>query len=751
MIRFDSPTLLAVALALVACVVAAASVRRVHLRPLTRALLGSGLVLLALGAGGAAVELRRAGRVAVMVDVSPSTRTATYRSREALDARVGALLGNTPREVREFSPDAGESLPAGFDAVLLFSDGRFDAPDVAPPTYAVVDRALNETRDARVDRIEWRDDTVAVAVANHGPPRDLTVNGSAQAVAGSHVVTRPTREGSGPVVARLNAGDAWPENDALTIYPPPSERRVRWWVGTSAPSGEWVAVAPAALPVDAAEYLHPSLIVLDNVPAEALLAAQQERLLQYARDLGGGVIVIGGDRAFAAGAYAGTPLETVSPLSSTPPRPTTHWVLLADSSGSMAAPAGAAGATRWQRAADALARVMPHVPPEDPVSVGSFARGLRWWSRGNSARETAAVVPPGDVTPHGPTNLQPALESIVAESDGSAPTEILVLSDADAKLDHAALAPPLRAKRIRVHLLATADVNADNPVRRLVESTSGTIVAQADPQRWASALRELLRAAAPPHLANETVTVRFDGPLAGLPARPVNPSNHVWPKERVTPLATATTSEGERFMAAIWNLGAGRAAAAAFAPSSDEIEALAALVASPPRDPRFRVSWDVGRALRVSVDAADGDRMLNDLSFKLELIDASDPSRGREVHAVPQTAPGRYELELPAPRVSRLATVRLDDRIIARRPVAARYAPEFDEIGTDRAALRALADRTGGRVIEATDAGPIGFAWPRRRHDLTAVLATAGAAMVALGLIHWKASSSIAHARRSVT
>ncbi len=736
MIRFDSPILLAVALALVAAIVAAASFRRIHLRPLTRALLVSGLVLLALGAGGAVIELRSAGRVAVVVDGSPSTRTADYRSREALDARVNELLGDAPREVREFSPDAGHALPAGFDAVLLFSDGRFDAPAVAPKTYAVIDRALSETRDARVERLEVRDDTVAVALANQGPPRELTINGSSEAVAGSQVVTRPLVEASGPIVARLDAADAWPENDALSIYRPPLDRRERWWVGASAPSDEWVAVAPASLPVDASEYLRPALIVLDNVPADALSDMQQERLLQYVRDLGGGVILLGGDRAFAAGGYPGTALETMSPLSSTPPRPTTHWVLLADSSGSMAAPAG--GATRWQLVAEALARVLPHLPPEDSVSVGSFARDLRWWSRGKRAHDTSSVAPPGDVAPHGPTNLQPALESIVAGSDGSAPTEVLVLSDADAKLDHAALAGPLRAKRIRVHLLATAEVSPDNPARRLAEATGGMALAQADPQRWAASLRELLRAASPPHLVNEPVTVRFQGPLGGLPRRAVQPSNHLWPKDRITRLATTTTGQGARVAAATWNLGAGQAAAVAFAPTPGEVEAIAALVASPPRDQRFSMSWDVGRTLRVVVDAAEGERVLNDLEFELELTDASDPSRGREAHAIPQVAPGRYELTLPAPRVGRLATVRLGDRVVAQRAIAGRYSAEFDEIGTDRAALRALAARTSGRVIDPTDTSPIHFNWPRRRYDLTGYFATAGGMLVALGLIHWK-------------
>jgi hypothetical protein len=77
--------------------------------------------------------------------------------------------------------------------------------------------------------------------------------------------------------------------------------------------------------------------------------------------------------------------------------------------------------------------------------------------------------------------------------------------------------------------------------------------------------------------------------------------------------------------------------------------------------------------------------------------------------------------------------------VLERVAVAGRYAPEYDAIGNDRAALRALADRTGGRVIEPGMRGPIDFRWPPRDVDLTPWLAAAGALMVALGLIWWRA------------
>jgi len=402
----------------------------------------------------------------------------------------------------------------------------------------------------------------------------------------------------------------------------------------------------------------------------------------------------------------------------------------------MAAPAG--GTTRFQLAADAMARVIPYLPPEDPVSVGSFARELRWWSRGKAARDLSQLAPPSDLTTHGPTNLQAALEAITASAEGAAPTEVLVLSDADAKIDASPLAGSMRSKRVRVHLLATADVGPGNAVRRLVESTGGAVVAQSEPARWATALRELLRAASPARVRDEPTDVRFAGPLSALGNRTVQPTNQTWPKERTIPLATASSNDGSLTLGALWNFGAGRSAAVAFTPSVDEVGAVAALVASPPRDPRVTVTWDAARLVRVMVDAVDDGNFMNELNLRLDLVDPAGAAAEGASVPIPQVAPGRYEIELPAPATPRLAIVRLGERIVARRAIAGRYAPEFDAIGTDRAALHTLAERTGGRVIEPSDTGPVQFNWPRRRVKLGSPLAAAGALLVAAGLVHWR-------------
>ncbi|HEX8916345.1 MAG TPA: hypothetical protein VF796_28600, partial [Humisphaera sp.] len=105
-LTFAAPLPLAVALTLLVVAVGLGVVRRIRL-PRPAAWLGiGGLLLLAAAAGSPAWRRPVAGEVAVMVDLSASTRTAAYRDRAALKQRVDALLGSTPHRVYLFAGGA---------------------------------------------------------------------------------------------------------------------------------------------------------------------------------------------------------------------------------------------------------------------------------------------------------------------------------------------------------------------------------------------------------------------------------------------------------------------------------------------------------------------------------------------------------------------------------------------------------------------------------------------------------------------
>lgn len=760
-IIFGSVAGLLAAAALVLCAAAAAVVRRIRAPKPALVLLGAGATALAIAAGGPAVLTRGRHEVLVMVDLSASTRGASYRNVESLKHRLAQLAGNLPLRVLYFAGEVHHTPPAGpyladlpgdrtvfspppAAAILLFSDARFDLPQSAPPTYVVADPLLSDPPDAAVCRLELRQDHLAVAVRNAGQTqRTLRVSADGMPSTrpvqqGEFVVTLPAPARAGLVTATLPGNDRWPENDALTIRIPPPEAAAKWWVGGIAPAG-FTALSPADLSTDGGQYVGTSAIVLDNVAATDLSDIQQQRLAQYVRDLGGGLVILGGDRAFAAGEYVGRPLDALSPLASSPPKPTVHWILLADSSGSMAA--GPPGATRWDLVRAAMLRLLPLLPPEDPVTVGSFAENLTWWSGGRSARETSAMrLPPPDVHPAGPTNLEAALVEIVSQTDAAMPTELLILSDADADIrDADSLEAALRARRIRLHVLDTYGRGRGiEHVRRFAGATGGQVMQELDPRRWVAAAQRLLSSATPDHLNRTAARVSFIDGLAALAPHAASLWNRTWLRKGAVLLAQTGDDPAGVPMAARWQVGAGQVLAAAFRPPDAHVEAMVRLVQRPGRDPRFAVGWRMGSALEVAVDAIDSAGYLNGEEVELRIWDDSRTARSAAVHPVPQTAPGRYELSIEAPRRPAFAAVYHSGRLLEQIAVAGRYAPEFDAVGNDLDAMRQLAQRTGGGVILPTHTSPVRFNVPHARTELASWLAAAGAALIAAGLLWWR-------------
>jgi uncharacterized membrane protein len=74
------------------------------------------------------------------------------------------------------------------------------------------------------------------------------------------------------------------------------------------------AVTPNQLPRSAADLAAYQAVVLVNIPAASLGADGMALLQASVRDLGTGLVVIGGTESYGPGGYAGTPLETALPV-----------------------------------------------------------------------------------------------------------------------------------------------------------------------------------------------------------------------------------------------------------------------------------------------------------------------------------------------------------------------------------------------------------------------------------------------------
>jgi hypothetical protein len=764
------------ALAVLAAVLAgAATLRRAFLprpivaRQVTRSLIIAALIALTLAAGGPYVHVAATPLLAVMVDLSPSTRGATYRTPSVLARRIEQLAGSTPNRLFYFADRTVDGNPIVADqppfaempcrhtvygaplgnAVLLFSDGRFPLPKAGPPTFPFVDPSLDNPIDAAVVDLAITTDSTATrrlvaTVRNNGKPRTLTWTGTTDKTP-LPVPSGTTRLTSGTINAdvagaSLNAGDAWPENDSLSIRVPPLQTSERWWVGSNPPPG-WRAFTAADLPDNDLAYIGAAAVVLNNVSADSLSPTVISALDSFVRELGGGLVLLGGDHAFAAGNYAGTGIDALSPLACVPPAPTARWIVLADGSGSMAELIS--GRSSWKWACDALIDVLRALPGQDTVSVGCFARDVIWWAAPAPARSLLASPPnPPDGFPNGPTNLMAALQSIAATAarEPGPQTQLILLSDAQVTINNApALAQRLVAAHVRVNLLALAAPGDDNPVVQIVHATHGSIIETGDAAKWAEDGRRLAQTTLGPGYEASTATLHFAGSLAALPARPLQGTNRVWPRPNAEVIADlpadAAHAKTPQTLGAAWHAGGGRVAALGAQANRDEALAMADLVAAKPADSRLKTSLATdGPAVTARLDSADASAA-SGISAELELTAGPTQIAARPLV---QNAPGIYEARVDDAAGANLATIQVAGRVAARLALPTRYAPEFDAIGNDTKQLSDLAIRTGGRIITPQDASTLDVPHAQRDQPLTAPLFVIGAALLAAAMIAWK-------------
>ena len=660
-------------------------------------------VLLWLAAAGASVSWTSRPRIVVAIDVSPSTRGATFRETAALNERLRPLLAGQPFEVRFFadgwttapSPTVSMTKLPGVDAdaVFLLTDGRLTTPPALPPTFLLRDPALDRPADTRVVSVRPEGDgrfvadliagRAGVEFRTSGEPANVTLPAGGRSIA--------FRSASDRVTVDTAGDDLWPENDRFSL---------RVTSDSAPPAAVGIAIdgatglAALQLPTDAGEWINrPAVALATNAE---LSTAQQLALRVYVETFGGTLILIGrpGDAASA--------LAAVAPVTSSPPVAPQNWHLLIDASGSMASPAG--GSTRWRQATSAAERAIDRLGETDRVSLRKFAAVSEIIAPPSQPAEAiVALRGRAEDAPSGQTNLAGALRAI----DG--PGNVLVVTDADAALpDPAGLRDRLRDANVRLYVLATGG-SASDALIDLCRQTGGDVLAEADASRWATALQSLVRQGQ----GGERVT----GGGVLVPQSPVVEAfafdgvEPAYARDNARLLATAAG----RPAVAVTQRGAGQVVSITAGLSSADLGRLVRALATTPADPRFVVSWQDDAVI---IDAAEPDgRAMNDLALTLNIA-------GQPAELFKQTAPGRYTT--PLPRAGGAAAVSVDGRVIARRDLPENYPAEFDAVGNDLAAMKALAERTGGRVVEPGDNQAIDLPGRRRSWPLRTLLTVAG-------------------------
>ncbi len=477
--------------------------------------------------------------------------------------------------------------------------------------------------------------------------------------------------------------------------------------------------APATL----AEYVPYDAVVLVNAPAESL-GPRMGVVQSYVRDLGRGLIVIGGERAYGPGGYAGTPLEETLPvrmeLRNGVINPPVSLVFVIDKSGSMGG-AGGAGVSKLDLAKEAAFRAIKLLQPQDEVGIVAFDDAAYWVADRKPLGDQPDITGRlGSIQLGGGTNIYAGLDEAVKsqlKSTGKV-RHIILVTDGNSANQFDQLIPQMGANGITLTVVGVGS-DAAPYLPQLATDGGGRYYFASDPAQLPEILVKETRLALRSYFIEGDIVPRFGAPspiVEGLDGVP-RLRGYVGATAKPTAATPLVSDEGDPLLAQ-WQYGLGRVVAwtsdakgqwavdwlpwPEFAPFWSR--AVGWTVAAPPQDLQVNTHFEGDRAL-VTVDAlAPGGGYRNGLQVAGTVV---GPDGARQEVTLRQTAPGRYEADLgPLAEGSHLLGIVARDA--EGRPQAATtggivvpYSPEYALPRGDRAALARARELTGG--TELTD------------------------------------------------
>lgn len=494
-------------------------------------------------------------------------------------------------------------------------------------------------------------------------------------------------------------------------------------------------VPPERIPTDLLGLQEYDLIVLENVPADRVPDASHPLLVAFVRDLGGGLIVVGGPDALGAGGWKGTPLEPILPVRLELPEqlvmPEVAIVLVLDRSGSMRR--GVLGSSRSQQdvANQAAALAVRSLDPTDSVGVIEFSDETTVavpLAENSDPEATAARIL--SIAPGGGTDLGPALLEASRQLAATRARARHVIALTDGKSMHSdqlpGIAARMRADGIVVSTIAIGDDADHETLEAVAHEGGGTFYRVVNPNVLPKVFLKAVRFLRRPMIRDtpfEPVLTPSGSPItAGLDQPPTLHGLVLTQTRPEVAVVNAILAPSGEPVLAHWRV---------------ELGQVAVFTSDAHHWARDWLDWDGYRRLwtaaarslaRASEEPGSQLRVLRaDGSLRLELLAADSDARPLDGLVVPatvytpaggsvdltlaQVGPGEYAADMPASESGTYIAV-AKPRDAARRlpPLLAGASvlagAEFRALRADPALLREIAARSGGRVLAPADLNP---------------------------------------------
>lgn len=482
-------------------------------------------------------------------------------------------------------------------------------------------------------------------------------------------------------------------------------------------------------------------VIMANIDRTSFDDDQDKMFHAYVHDLGGGFVMLGGDKSFGAGHWIGSETAKVLPVKLDPPQ--TRQMMRGALALVMHSCEMAQGNFWGQKVAISAIEALSSL---DYVGIDVFGwgggggpniNGASWAFPMTIAGDKSAAIAAakkmsvGDM-PDFTASMQLAYNGLMSVRAGQ--RHAIVISDGDPSPPSQKLIDQYKAAKITVSTVMVAGHGSGmdrNSMKYVADQTGGTFYnitnPKSLPQIFIKEARVVSRSLIQEgDVYQPRIASRLPGPIEGFASVPaIDGYVLTAAREGLTQIPIVTdTSEGADPIFAYWNYGLGKSVAF----TSDVTGRWGSRWAS---WAEFRKFWE--QSIRwVMRPSAPNNLMVNTRQegdhaiVELEALDANaaflnfmqtsamvlHPDNAAEPLSLQQTGPGRYRGEF---RTSDAGAYLVNINYSAggsaetatkgnlQAAVCVSYSPEFKAVKHNAAILKDLAERTGGRVLSATD------------------------------------------------